>query len=103
MTEEAEKQDFRLELAQQVLHLACCSNELLMQLDQPRLSSAVCLQVFLFRTAGVTGTDKAKLQQQILETIFSNGAQASPLSCPELKQSALLLCTIHDQGNPFLV
>jgi len=50
-----------------------------MQLDQARLSSAVCLQVFLFRTADATGTDKAKLQQQILETIFSNGALASPV------------------------
>lgn len=46
MTEEAEKQDFRLELAQ---------------------------QVFLLRTPDVAGVEKAKLQQQILATIFSNG------------------------------
>lgn len=49
MTEEAEKQDFRLELAQ---------------------------QVFLLRTPDVAAADKPKLQQQILATIFSNGLAA---------------------------
>lgn len=33
----------------------------------------VLWQVFLFRTSGVAGADKTKLQQQILATIFSNG------------------------------
>lgn len=33
------------------------------------------MQVFLYKASDVPGTDKAKLQQQILETIFSKGAR----------------------------
>eukprot|EP00882_Tetradesmus_deserticola_P026493 GHRQ01029237.1.p1 GENE.GHRQ01029237.1~~GHRQ01029237.1.p1 ORF type:complete len:370 (+),score=129.11 GHRQ01029237.1:250-1359(+) len=43
---ESEKQDFRLELAQ---------------------------QVFLYRSTDIAGLDKAQLQEQILQTIFSKG------------------------------
>jgi hypothetical protein len=32
--------------------------------------------VFLYRATDVPGVDKAKLQQQILATVFANGARA---------------------------
>lgn len=38
-----------------------------------------CTQVFLLRTPSITGVDKAKLQQQVLATIFSNGKRGRVL------------------------
>lgn len=47
------------------------------------------LQVFLVRTPDVTGVDKAKLQQQILATIFSNGEGGTE------RRTSLPTCSMH--------
>jgi hypothetical protein len=84
MTEEAEKQDFRLELAQQVAHRRTQQQDVALAVIQLSVSAHVCLlhlQVFLLRTPDVAAADKPKLQQQILATIFSNGELAVRSCC----------------------
>eukprot|EP00775_Hariotina_reticulata_P003394 gene3394-3668_t len=74
MTEEADVQDFRIALAQQVV---CCGRENPFPCSTgkgtPWITSLVLVQVFLYKAADSLGTDKAKLQNEILETVFQQG------------------------------
>lgn len=74
MTEETEKQDFRLELAQKVRRTHSTPYQFADHSSAQRCYNfSANVQVFLYKSTDVQGTDKTKLQNQILDTILSNG------------------------------
>jgi len=92
MTEEAEVQDFRLALSQQVGNASAGhapptpkQHNIASRSPQVVSSANVLLQVFFYKAADITGSDKPKLQNQILECGFPAPARA------------LLKCTNSDQ------
>jgi hypothetical protein len=98
VTEESLPHDFKLDLAQQV-GIIC--SKVIGALHSSRAPIPVPSshpQRFLYKTRDITGVDRDKLKQEILDTVFKHGA---PPPCTVMPFSLYLHDATHDPSTDF--